>query len=483
MKKLKKHTIGKNIFHLFYSTALSSALNAAALILLANYLQSYYYGMFSVALAFAMIMGYLTDAGLNSIVLREGSKKGADLSILMSSYLKVRIILLIAVFICGFGVIHLSHTGNRELILTSYFLIIPMVLGLTLQSIGTTFFQMAERMNYCGLIRIISSACLVIALSAGIIFSLNHWIICTLYGMSYLASGVFGVYKVSRNVQIRIKSKFHKGLLKNIGSFTLGGLLFVLLPHLGPLIIEKTLPLGEVGNFAVAYRIPQALQQIPFIVAGAFYPVLFRAFNNNLLEEHLQKNITLIKLMALSGISITLPLYAKSGEIIHFLFGNMWLDASLPLKILSIMVTLQAINIALADGLTTKGLQARRTAIQALAIIAGIFLYMLLSKSYGIAGAAFAGATIEGIALIGFWICNPSRWIVAKKAIVPYLSLSIISICSIELFFDSRTWIVFWFNFLLLCLVILIDKEIKSMIFNTISRLAFKWKTKETQGG
>lgn len=483
LKKLQKHTIGKNIFHLFYSTALSSGLNAAALIILANYLQSYYYGMFSVALAFAMIMGYLTDAGLNSIVLREGSKKDVDLSILISSYLKVRIILLAVSLLCGFAIIHFTNSWNKEFILTSYFLIIPMVLGLTLQSIGTIFFQMIERMHYCGLIRIIASVCLVVTLSAGLIFNLNHLIICTLYGFSYLAAGAFGIYKVRQYVQIRMKSSFHKGLLRNIGSFSLGGLLFVILPHLGPLIIEKTLTLSEVGIFAVAYRIPQALQQIPFIIAGAYYPVLFRAYNNNQLQEHLHKNITLIKLMALAGITITVPLYAKSDAVIRLLFGEMWIDASFPLKILSLMVTLQAINIALADGLTTKGLQSYRTAIQAIAIITGILLYIQFSKSYGIAGAACAGAAIEGIALLGFWICNPNRWIIAKKALFPYLLFFAICICSIKLFTDSHYIIVFLFHFLLLVLVIFIDKEMKNMILDVMTRVLNKWRVKETQGG
>lgn len=483
LKKFQKHTIGKNIFHLFYSTALSSSLNAASLIILANYLQSYYYGMFSVALAFAMIMGYLTDSGLNSIVLREGSKKDVDLSVLISSYLKVRIILLAVSFICGFAIIHFSNSWNKEFILTSYFLIIPMVLGLTLQSIGTIFFQMIERMHYCGLIRIVASVCLVLTLSAGLIFNLNHLFICTLYGLSYLAAGVFGIYKVRQYVQIRMKSSFHKGLLRNIGSFSLGGLLFVILPHLGPLIIGKTLTLSEVGIFAVAYRIPQALQQIPFIVAGAYYPVLFRAFNNNQLEEHLHKNITLIKLMALAGIAITVPLFAKPEAVIHLLFGEMWIAASFPLKILSLMVTLQAINIALADGLTTRGLQSYRTVIQAIAIITGIYLYIQFSNSYGIAGAAIAGASIEGIALLGFWICNPSRWIIAKKALFPYLIFFALCTSGINLFTDSHSFIVFMIQILLLVLVIFIDKEMKGMILGVLIRVLNRWKAKETQGG
>ncbi|MEH7375003.1 MULTISPECIES: oligosaccharide flippase family protein [Bacillaceae] len=484
MEKLKKNSIAKNITHLFYSTALSSVLNATALIILANYLKSYDYGMFSVVLAFAMIMGYFTDAGLSTIVLREGSKKDMDLSILISSYVKMRMVLLVATFICGFVVIHISNSGNKELIQTAYYLIIPMVLGIALQSIGTTFFQMIEKMQYNGMIRIISSVCLVLTLTVGIHFSLKPLIITTLYGLSYFAGGVFGVYLVSRNVNIRLKGKFHKGLLQNLGSFTLGGLLFVMLPHLGPLVLEKTITLEEVALFAVAYRIPQALQQIPFIIAGAYYPVLFRAFNNNLLDDHLRYNITLIKIMTLVGMAMTIPFYYMSNVVIDLLFGDKWIHASFPLKILSLMLTLQAINIALADGLTTKGLQSLRTIVQSIAVISGVFLYLFLSRLFGVTGAAFAGVMIEGIALLGFWIYNPNRWIIAKKAIYPYLSFFIICLGGIEFFLDSHPFLAVVFNFLLLTLVLFIDKEFKNIIYEFIKvrGIGYKWKTKKSQG-
>ncbi len=484
MKKLKNNSIAMNILHLFYSTALSSILNAAALIVLAYYLQSYYYGMFSVVLAFAMIMGYFTDAGLSDIVLREGSKKDVDPSILISSYVKMRMGLLVVTFLVGFFIIHISNSGNQELIQTAYFLIIPMVIGVALQSIGTTYFQLIEKMQYFGLIRIISSVCLVLTLTTGMLFHFNPFIICTLYGLSYLAAGVFGVYLVKKHIQIQLKSPFHKGLLQNLGSFTLGGLLFVLLPQLGPIVLEKTIHLKEVGLFAVAYRIPQALQQIPFIVAGAYYPVLFRSYNNNLLDDHLRYNISLIKIITLVGIAMTIPLYHMSHFVIQMLFGEEWIQAALPLKILSGLLTLQAINIALADGLTTRGLQTYRTAVQSIAAIFGVFLYMFFSKSFGVTGAAFAGLMIEGIALLGFWLCIPNRWIIAKRAIIPYLSFFIICIGGIDLFLSSLPFVAVVINFVFLIFALFVDKEIKEKINDYIkaARINKKWKLKKSEG-
>lgn len=483
-KKSKKNSIAKNIIHLFYSTALSSVLNAAALIVLAYYLQSHYYGMFSVVLAFAMIMGYFTDAGLSDIVLREGSKKEVNTSILISSYVKMRMGLLVVTFLCGFFIIHLSNSGQREIIQTAYFLIIPMVTGIALQSIGTTYFQLIEKMQYYGLIRIISSVCLVITLSVGMLFHLNPLIICTLYGLSYFAAGIFGVGLVSKNVHIRLKGPFHKGLLQNLGSFTLGGLIFVMLPQLGPLVLEKTITLKEVGLFAVAYRIPQALQQIPFIVAGAYYPVLFRSFNNNLLEDNLKYNIELLKIISIVGMAMTIPFYYMSDSIIDLLFGEKWIQAAFPLKVLSLMLTLQAINIALADGLTSRALQSYRTGVQLISVISGIFLYIFFSKSHGVSGAALAGVMIEAISLLGFWLCIPNRWIIAKRVIIPYLTFFIICLGFIDFFLDSLPFLAAVINFILLALLVFLDKENMEKINGYIKplRINQKWKSKKSEG-
>ncbi|MCA1321849.1 oligosaccharide flippase family protein [Bacillus tianshenii] len=481
MSKIKGNSIGKNVFHLFYSTALTSALNASSLIVLAYYLQSYHYGMFSVVLAFSMIMGYFTDAGLSEIVLREGSKKDVHLTSIISSYIKMRAILLVVTFIVGFSLIEAFHSENAEMLRMAYILAIPMVIGLAMQSIGTTFFQLTERMQYSGLIRITSAVCLISTISVGMLLSLNPIILAFLYGASYLIAGTIGVYLVSKNIPIRFQSKFHKGLLQNLGSFTLGGLLFVILPHLGPIILEKTLTLKEVGYFAVAYRIPQALQQIPFIVAGAYYPVLFRFFNNRQDNEHLSLMRTQLKIMAIVGMFMTIPFYHMSEWIIQTLFGAEWLFAAAPLKILSVMLTLQAVGIALADGLTTRALQFQRMMVQFLAVLIGVMLYTVLSKEYGIIGAAYSGVTIELVALMGFWIFTPRRLHLAKKVLIPYLTFFGATLYLTGRIFPGYPFIAAVLHLLLVIGAVILDKELKNMIGKFIGKYVpyRKWKAEK----
>ncbi|SDJ26558.1 oligosaccharide flippase family protein [Salimicrobium halophilum] len=482
MNPAKKNSIAVNIIHLFYSTALSSAINAIALILLAGYLQSHQYGLFSVALAFAMIMGYFTDAGLSDIVLREGAKQEVSLSRLMSSYIKMRTFLLVVTFALGFLVIHLMNGDNTPLLHTAYALVIPMVTGIALQSIGTTFFRLTERMQYFGLIRLASAVTLLTTLGVGMLLGAHPLLMAMIYGCSYMAAGIFGIILVKKHVTLSLRQPFHSGLLRNLGAFTLGGLLFVLLPHLGPIILEKTITLREVGLFAVAYRIPQALQQIPFVVAGAYYPVLFKHFHNQRFSEHFDHHLTQIKVMGLIGMVIAIPLYHLSEFIVSFLFGQEWLDAALPLKILAMMLILQSVNTALADGLTTVEKQNARTIVQVIAVLSGVLFYIFLSKSYGVVGAAVAGVIVEGIALTGFWICTATRWKLLKRAILPYLSFFLISTVGIEWMLGNRAWAGTILHTLLLLSILMMDRQLRDQIVQLVVEKKRAWRMSPVEG-
>lgn len=486
--KGKRNSIGINVMHMFYSTALSSVFNALALIVLANYLASHSYGILSVALAFAMIMSYFTDAGLSEIVLREGSKKEVSIPVVISSYIKIRILLLGVTLVVGFVLIHLTYE-NQELIDTAYYLIIPMVMGVAMQSIGTTYFQLAEKMQFSGLIRVTSSVFLIITIVIGMLLTLNPYLISFLYGFSYFLAGTFAIILVLSHVRIDFKTKFHKGLLFQLWSFLISGLLFVILPQLGPIILEKTVTLKQVGFFAVAYRIPQALSQLPNVVAGAFFPVLFRYYNHEQFTNHLNLNILQVKIMGLIGMAVAIPFFYMSDVVIQLLFGEEWLLASGLLKVLSLMLVFQSMGIALADGLTSKGRQTKRTLIQSLSVLAGIGLYFFLSKYIGITGASFAGVLIEVIALIGFLLINPDRWEISKRAVIPYLFYFAICLACIDYLLHGYPILAVITNLLMLVILCLLDQELSSKVIdklkyskNLLKRRHVR-KSKEAGGG
>ncbi|MBN3554142.1 oligosaccharide flippase family protein [Fictibacillus nanhaiensis] len=457
-------SIVSNVIHLLYSTVLSRILFAAALIVLAQYLNAREYGMFSVALAFSMVMGFFTDAGVSNTVIRESSKTSANIVKLLSSYIKLRLILLFGTLFVSVIFIELFYEkeGLKEVF---YYMLVPVITGLALQNISITYFQMVEKMHNVGLIRIWSSVACVVFVVIGMLLKLPVTIIALLFGFSYVLGGLYSLLILFKHTRVHLREAFEKKILFQLSPFIVSGLLMMLLPQLGPLVLEKTLLLHYVGLFAIAYRIPSALYQVPGVVAGAFYPVLFRYWNSGDREKHLNLNITQLKVMGLIGIIITIPLFHMSTEVIRLLFGKEWLSASEPLRIVSIVLFLQSLSFALADGLTTKGLQTRRTCIQLVAVLLAIVVYYSLSLRFGLYGAAYSVVFIECFAVICFWLANPSWFLIGKRVLLPYLVTGVVSLYVTSSFIDQSIFSAVLNLFIILFLPLL-DGELRSVILN-----------------
>ena len=90
-------------------------------------------------------------------------------------------------------------------------------------------------------------------------------------------------------------------------------------PQLAPILLNYTLPLSMVGVFAVAYRMPATLYQVPGVIAGAFSSA-FKHYNQNNIEEHTKLNLLQIKSMAIVGICMTIGLYHLAPYFISIFF-------------------------------------------------------------------------------------------------------------------------------------------------------------------
>ncbi|SOC38459.1 oligosaccharide flippase family protein [Ureibacillus acetophenoni] len=468
---MKANSIQKNIIHLFYSTIFANLLNAGTLILLANYFNAKNYGIFSISLAISMIMHYFTDMGVSNTYLREGSKQ-AHVEDKFQSYLKIRLIcLFFTLVIVGVGIQILYE--EQQLISMIYSLTLPMVIGLTLQSIGITYFQLTKTMQFIAFIRIFSSIVLIVFIFFSMYFNLDVYFSATAYGLAYLCGGIFSLYLLSRKVSVRWKIPFQSELLKNLGPFFISGLFIMLIPQLGPLILGNTLSLSLVGLFAVAYRIPSAIYQIPGVIAGAFYPLLFQYYNQGEKEEHTRLHILQLKLMGFTGMCLSISLFYMAGYLVDMLFGEAWLDAIQPLQILSFIIVLQGFNIAAADNLTTSGLQGSRVFVQFMTALVGIFSIYYLSILYGVIGATAAILIIEMTSFIGFTLANPERKKVILQVIIPYGTNFLVSSISVYYFLQSYPFIaVIVTNIVVIVLILLFDWSVRDKIIEYI------WKNK-----
>lgn len=463
------NSLFRNILHLFYSTILANILNATTLILLANYFNSKNYGIFSVALALAMIMSFFTDFGVSNTFLREGSKK-ENLSGTFSSYIRFRgICLILACIVFSVG-IHAFYQ-EPQILYMMYSFMTPMVVGLTIQGIGITYFQLTERMHFIASIKIFSGTVLIVAITLCMFLKVSVHLTAFLYGFSYFLGGLYSLYLLRKKVAVKWNTPFQVQLLSNLSPFLISGLLIMLTPQLGPLVLEKTLSLTLVGLFAVAYRIPSALYQVPGVIAGAFFPLLFKIYNQGKLEEHTRLNILQMKIMSCIGICMSISLFYLAAYFVTILFGGEWVSAVQPLKILSFIIVFQGFNIAIADGLTTRGLQNRRTLVQFITIALGVIALYYLSATYSIVGAAFAILTMEIVSFIGYVLAHPTKKMILTKVVIPYGSYFSISFILLHYLLSNYSIVAMFSTIILVStMIFLFDRSIRVLIVDFLKK-------------
>ncbi|GIX57119.1 sugar translocase [Bacillus cereus] len=462
-------SILNNIIHLFYSTILANLLQAVSLIALANFFNAQNYGMFSVAIAVTFFMLFFTDLGLTNTFLREGAKDGIDLEMILSSYIKVRMILLIFISIIGYIAIHYMY-ADRNLIYMMINVMFFMLIGLTWQNIGIAYFQLTERMKYIALIKVVSAAVVIIITCFCIFGELPVYITARLYGFGYMIGGICSIYVMKRKTNVNMKVVIHKALFWQVTPFIISGFLIMSTPQLAPILLNYTLPLSMVGVFAVAYRMPAALYQVPGVIAGAFYPVLFKHYNQNKLEEHTKLNLLQIKLMAIVGICMTIGLYYLAPYFISIFFHEEWRNTVEPLQILSFLIVLQSLNIAIADGLTTSGRQNKRTVVQCIALVIGGIMLYSFSSIGGVIGAAYAMVLFEIVALVGYIAVSVVRKKIVFQIVIPYTIYFGVTFIGVQML-HTYHFIALVLNTLIVVVgIFLYDYELKKLLFSFIAK-------------
>ncbi|HFJ9488409.1 oligosaccharide flippase family protein [Bacillus cereus] len=456
----------KNASFLFIGNVMVRMLTAISAIVVARYLGAEHYGILSIALIFSTFTSSMTDLGLTHTFIREGIKSEKDISKLLNSYLVARLCICVCSSIIIFILVSFMYRQEeiRNVILL---MVIPTIFGAALQSVGTVYYQTIEKMKFTAIIRTLAGLISITGLFISVYLECSLPKIALTYGVCSLLGGIISISLIINKI------KFYKGLdnsiLKGLSAFTLTAFLTIIMPLIGPIILEKVSNLKEVGYFNAALRIPSVLYQVPGIIAAAFYPVLFRLIAEKKNEMHTQMIVKEIKLMTLLSVFMVIPIIEYPREIIHLLLGEQWEGAIQPLQILCFIVLLQSLNFPLADSLTTRGLQNRRFQLLSVSFVVSVVVYILLGVNLGSQGAAIAALITEFVFFVGLVIVNKNGIklviIGAGKNIV---NLFIVLSFNFMIFNRFGIWVSLILSYLILIMLMWMDKDIKSLIKSKI---------------
>lgn len=185
-------------------------------------------------------------------------------------------------------------------------------------------------------------------------------------------------------------------------------------------MVGRLLGPGALGNYALAYN----LASFPIgVLVFALSKVTLPAFAELAASVPGRIDRAFTKVFTISSlilISMLVPFFLLSGDIVKLLYGSKWTAAGPALRILALIIPLRGLMLIISS--LFFGLNRPRAVATGKALEAVVFLALLypLTRAFGLTGAAWAGVITYGVALI--------NRLIVLRSVLPDLSAKLMRV-------------------------------------------------------
>ncbi len=266
------------------------------------------------------------------------------------------------------------------------------------------------------------------------------------------------------------------------------GFVGTMLYWIDSLVIGYLIDTTSVGIYSVAFTIVSLLGIAPELFMQLFLPIILKEYSNGKIKVIDQTSKQVSKWIGILNIPAFTLMFLFPELIITFLFGNQYLEATLPLKILAVGGFFSSFTGLNTNLLSMKGKSKSILVTLFIASIINLFLDFVLIKKYGINGAAIATSTVWFLTLVAFAIqvYNSTKIIPVRRKLFRVVILSFIpatvliifsKYVSANLFGITLGLIVYFTTYLL---IIIFSNSLDHNDYNLIKKIysTFKFKNK-----
>lgn len=391
-------SVAKNSFFLLLTKIASHGLYFGLLIYLARYLGSLEFGKLAFAIAFATILGLISDAGLKTYVQREIARNYEVASKYISQALLVKVFLSSITFILISLII--NRLGyQRDTVVVVY--IIGLYIIVNSFNVFLNFvFRAFEKMEYelvTSLIgRIVHIGLVIIAL----FLKLDLKYICLSFLGGALTNLFFCSFFLFRKITrfcFGIDFGFWKLLLKNSWQFLLAEVFTEIYFRVDSVMLSVMKGDKEVGYYNAAYQLIEALARlIPVSFGSAMFPVLASTFitSKEDFKKYFDKGMSFLIILTFP---FTVGTFLLSNSLIVTVYGNGFMKSVNSMRILSFSLIFMFLNSLLLITLCCINKQNVFSAITGVSAVVNILSNLLLIPRLGCLGSSICTVLTEGV--------------------------------------------------------------------------------------
>jgi len=374
----------------------------------ARYLGPEKFGLFSYALAFVSIFQGIAKLGLDGIVVRDLVRGPQKNKIYLGTSFWLKLIggfitLLIIIMILVFQSIIQNSTFVSNLFTSTNIYILIIAAGLIFQGFEVVdfYYQATVQAKYISLRRMIQMvfSSIIRIILVLIRADLVWFVLVTLFDSVSLAVFSWLIYRAQGlpNFIKYFDWNIGKRLLKDSWPLIFSGIAIMIYMRIDQVMIKNMLGDKELGLYSAAVKLAEVGYFIPMVITQSMFPAIVNAkkTSEELYYKRLQK---LLSLLIWIAILIALPISIFSKQIIYFLYGEKFLEASNVLAITIWASLFVFIGVGASQWFLTENLQNLAFYRTLYGAITNVILNFIFIPYFGIIGASVATIISQAIA-------------------------------------------------------------------------------------
>lgn len=414
----------KNTVILSVTQVLSRLLSFIFSLILARYLGTELFGIFTYAYTLVLLLSFAVDFGLSSLIVREIAQDRAKTNDCLSNSLIIRLLLSTIVYV-GILVHAFTLSGvdidKRELLtILGLFLFVKSFFEISL-----SLFQAYERQDIYGWLQLMYSIILVGAAGLLIFFRANFHMFGVIPVIAGIFSALIGISLVLKSITFKPAFSISSvvSLMRRTVSFGLTLLVTASYARMGILMLSWIGSDAEVGQYGVAYRLMEGLLFVPMVLSRIVYPLLSRiSLKKDEFRFVVEKSI---RILVVSASLMTLLGVVYTNQIIVFLYSSVYMESVLVFQILVWSLIASFPNYVLGHSLFSLHKQGNVLVIACATLIINVILNLILIPRFGIVGTAYTALVSVVIPFICYLWCLRRSLVVVEILRITCISLLI----------------------------------------------------------
>lgn len=366
----------------------------------ARYLGPQLFGVYSYAIAFVGLFGFVSTLGLDSIVVRDIVHAPQDANEILGTAFSLKLIGAVVTLLAATSIGTLAQASDP---------VMPILIGLV--AAGTLFqafdvidfwFQSQVRSKYTVYAR--NTAFLILSLIKVLLILLHAPLIafaCAALAEIVLgAIGLIAAYQLTGQTVRRWRTSLARArmLLSVSWPLMLSSIAVWVYMRIDQVMLGLLADTRALGVYSAAVRLSEVWYFIPIAIVSSVFPAVVRskAIDEKLYYERLQR---LFNLMVVLSYVIVIPVTLLAGPIINLLYGPSYSEASRMFIVLMWAGLFVGLGVAREAWLVNEGLTRFSFATAVAGAITNVVLNIVLIPRWGGFAAAWATLAAQAVAV------------------------------------------------------------------------------------